>query len=231
MMIDLAVFDMAGTTVTDDFFVENALQKAFEKAGISLQGLDTAPLMGYPKPIAIQMILEQLGVEFDDDSIAVIHRDFVAEMISFYALSPAVAPMPGAEELFGYLKKGGAKITLNTGFSRNIAAVIVERFGWQKQGLIDAFIGSDEVAQGRPYPDMINSLKEQLQIPANARVLKVGDTVVDVMEGRNVGCTFNVAVTTGSTPKEVLLQQGPTHTVAGLSEIPAILQAATHVYA
>jgi phosphonatase-like hydrolase len=224
-MIQLAVFDIAGTTVKDDDFVAKAIYSTFEKKGIRLRNIDAGPLMGYPKPVAIQMILEHQGIEPDAELVRALHGDFIDGMISFYASSPDVEPLPGAEEIFRYLKQRGAFVALNTGFSRNIAEVIVNRFAWSERGLIDAFIGSDEVAKGRPHPDMIFELKRRLNLSADAPVMKVGDTIVDIQEGRAAGCKFNVGVTTGACAKDELEQQQPTHIINYLLEIPVVLQA------
>jgi len=59
MSIRLAVFDMAGTTVADDNHVARAFQEAFRRNGIEIEQEAANPLMGYHKPLAIQMLLEQ----------------------------------------------------------------------------------------------------------------------------------------------------------------------------
>ncbi len=231
-MIQLAVFDMAGTTVVDDNFVAKAFQKAFRLHDLHISEADVNPLMGYHKPVAIAMVLEQLGESAGEALVHSIHAAFVSEMLDFYDYSPEVRPMPGAEDLFLFLKERGVKVGLNTGFSRDIASAIVSRFQWLERGLVDAFIGSDEVANGRPHPDMINTLKARLAIGNNAAVMKVGDTVVDILEGRNAGCEYIVAVTTGAATAEELSQHGPTQLIHHLNEIVAFvsepLQPAAH---
>lgn len=222
-MIHLAVLDMAGTTVTDKDFVAKAFQKAFRKHNLEVTEAEVNPLMGYPKPIAIQIVLENAGVEFEEELIHDIHDDFVAEMITFYEESPYVQPMPGAEDLFFYLQEKGVYVALNTGFSRDVAEVIINRFQWLDRGLIDDFIASDEVVQGRPHADMIITLKSRFGFGDDAIVMKVGDTTVDVQEGKAACCTYVIAVTTGAATKEDLQAFGPTHIISSLEEIPAII--------
>ena len=222
-MIQLAVFDLAGTTVADENFVARAFQTAFQHHGLPITEETVNPLMGYHKPLAIQMVLEQLGEEPDAGLIDSIHDAFVEEMLSFYEYAPEVKPLPGAEDLFLLLKEKGVKVALNTGFSRNIADAIVRRFQWAERGLVDAYIGSDEVPEGRPAPFMIQTLKKQLSLPDEAPVMKVGDTVVDILEGRNAGCAYIVAVTTGAASEESLAQHHPTHLIHHLNEITALV--------
>jgi phosphonatase-like hydrolase len=222
-MIKLAVFDMAGTTVSDDNYVARAFHKAFGDNGIGIVLEDANPLMGYHKPLAIQMLLERLGVEYDAELIDQIHKDFEYGMIDFYEYAAEVKPIQGAEDVFELLKGKDMRIALNTGFSKSIANTIVQRFRWKEKGLVDDLIGSDEVEKGRPYPFMIEQLMQRASINDPSRVAKIGDTTVDIEEGKNAGCLYVVAVTTGICPVNELKKMHPTHIVNDLSEIPAII--------
>lgn len=222
-MIDFAVFDIAGTTVSDKSYVAQAFQKAFYSSQIEVTEAEVNPLMGYAKPAAIQMVLQRKGVEYNEVLIDKIHKDFVDDMMDFYQFSPYVKAMPDTEDVFFYLKEHGVKIALNTGFSKDIAEIIVERFQWMERRLIDDFICSDEVQKGRPFIYMIEELKRRNHISSDAVVLKVGDTVADILEGKNAGCQYVVAVTTGGTTRAELEEHCPTHIISSLSEIPKIL--------
>lgn len=223
-MIQLAVFDMAGTTVQDENNVATTFQKAFGYNGISIEKEMVNPVMGYHKPLAIQMVLEQLAMPFDAELIEDIHFEFETEMIDFYDSDKSVKPMPGAEDIFRYLKEKGVRIVLNTGFSRIIAESIISRFQWEDKGLIDDYMGSDEVELGRPYPFMIKELMQRNGIDDPQLVAKIGDTTVDVEEGLNAGCKYVIAVTTGACLEMDLREKNPTHIIHHLSELPAILQ-------
>lgn len=222
-MIDFAVFDIAGTTVSDKDFVAKAFQKAFYHSDLEVTEAEVNPLMGYAKPAAIQMVLQRKEIEFDEKLIAKIHHDFVDDMMDFYQFSPYVKAMPDTEDVFFYLKDQGVKIALNTGFSRDIAEIIVERFQWMERGLVDDFICSDEVEKGRPFPYMIEELKRRNNIGNEGVIMKVGDTVADIFEGKNAACQYVIAVTTGATTREELEEHSPTHIISSLSEIPKIL--------
>lgn len=223
MSVKLAVFDMAGTTVSDDKHVAKAFQKAFRDNGIDIELEDANPLMGYHKPLAIQMLLEKRGIDFDEEFIDTIHEDFEEEMIDFYEYAPEVKPITGAEDVFEKLKEKGIRIALNTGFSKSIADTIVQRFGWKEKGLVDDLIGSNEVEKGRPYPFMIERLMERAGISDPSEVAKIGDTTVDIEEGKNAGCLYVVAISTGANTVNELEQMQPTHIVKELSEIPTII--------
>ena len=224
MSIRLAVFDIAGTTVQDEGAVANAYRNAFVKNGYEITLEETHPYMGVKKIIAVRMMLERLGEEFTDADVEDIHTDFVEEMINYYEYNTSVKPFMDTEEVFVQLKEMGVRIALNTGFPKVIADTIIDRFQWMEKNLVDDYIASDEVENGRPSALMIEQLMQRAGIEDPQEVVKVGDTFVDIEEGRNAGCKYIVAVTTGSGTKEELEEYAPTHIISSLSELPVILQ-------
>lgn len=223
MPVKLAVFDIAGTTVADDNAVVTAFCKAFETHGFSIDESDIKPLMGYNKPVAIQIMLGKIGAEMDEDMVADIHQEFETEMLDHYEYSPDVKAMPGAEDVMIQLKEKGIRIALNTGFSRAIADTIMNRLQWIDKGLVDDYIASDEVEEGRPQPFMIQALMQRAGIDNAGEVIKIGDTEVDVNEGINAECAMVVAVTTGAFTRDQLEPYTPDHIIDNLSELPALI--------
>ena len=227
-MIKLAVFDMAGTTVADDNFVAKAFINAFSINGYDITEEHVNPLMGYKKIVAIKTVLEQLGEEYDEDLLNDIHTDFEDEMIEFYESDPAVRAINNAEDIFMLLKEKGVSIALNTGFPKSIADAIVDRLQWVERGLIDDYIASDEVENGRPDSSMIKELMLRAGVDDGNEVAKIGDTTVDVEEGKNAGCAYVIAVTTGAATRSQLEEFQPTHIIDSLSELMDILQPVSH---
>lgn len=227
MDISLVIFDIAGTTVKDNDNVGKAFQTALLKFGFEVSLDSINPLMGYEKHEAIHAILQQTGVEeavLTADLIEQIHREFVRLMIDYYTTTQDLSPLNNVESTFAALKDMGISTALNTGFSRDIAAVIVSRLGWIERSLIDFFIASDEVENGRPYPDMVQKLIERAGVDSTAKVMKVGDTEVDVNEGLNAGCKYVVAVTTGAYTRDELEKYKPTHIIDDIADILPIIQ-------
>ena len=218
MTYRLAVFDIAGTTVSDPGFVAQAFVGAMNAAGHPVEHEACRPLMGYPKPLAIARLL---GVQANDALVAAIHADFVQRMLVCYRDWPGIEPLAGAESVFALLRARGLKVALNTGFSRDIADAIVERLGWADR--IDAVIASDEVPQGRPAPYMLRSLMQRFGIDDPAQVVKLGDTEVDIGEGRNAQAGLVVAITTGAFTRAELEAHAPDRIIDRLFELPALL--------
>ncbi|HMF73868.1 MAG TPA: HAD family hydrolase [Flavitalea sp.] len=221
MPIKLVVFDMAGTTVYDNNDVAAAFVHAFNFYELDTAGVNINHLMGYKKTVAIETVLKQIGSAYDADLVEDIHLEFMHEMLGHYRSSEDIKPLPFAEEVFDELRSQNIKIALNTGFSQNIADVIIERLGWAKY--IDSYISSSEVALGRPSPDMIYELMRRTGVTYSNEVAKIGDTSVDINEGRNAGCGLVVAITTGAYSKDELLQCDPDFIISNLSELPPLI--------
>ena len=224
MAIKMAVFDMAGTTVLDKNAVAEAFSSAFSSKGLVVSKEMVDPLMGYHKPEAIRIVLEKLGASTSPTNVMEIHESFVDEMLNHYEFSPEVNAIPGAEKVLWELKEEGIIITLNTGFSRNIADIIVERLQWAHTGLINDYIASDEVPLGRPDPAMIHRLMSRAGLYDPRQVIKIGDTEVDIREGKNAGCLYSIAVTTGAFSRQQLQPYDPDFILDDLSGLPALIQ-------
>ncbi|MBK1438842.1 HAD-IA family hydrolase [Parapedobacter sp. ISTM3] len=227
MDIALIVFDIAGTTVKDDNKVGDAFRATLQHFGYDIPLEQINPYMGYEKNKAIKEILKTYqngNVTMDDAQISAIHRSFVGRMIRYYETSEEIEALPNVEETFAVLRQQGVKIAINTGFSRNIADVIVEKLGWYERQLIDYLIASDEVLRGRPYPDMIQQLMAKTGITDPLQVAKVGDTEVDINEGKNAGCQYVIGVTTGAYTREELEKYDPTHIIDDIREVVGIIE-------
>ena len=224
MKTELAVFDMAGTTVYDDHFVHQVLQNTLEDHGTQTSMEEINEVMGWPKPVAIATLIEQKeGAHPQQTLVAKIHDEFEENMRLFYQNNPVVKENDGASSIFQKLKQADIKVTIDTGFSRIIADTIIDRLGWERNGLIDYSITSDEVDQGRPHPDMIYRIMERFSVEDSQSVIKIGDTASDIQQGIAAGCGKVVGITTGAFSYEQLESEGPTHIISHLSELSAVL--------
>jgi phosphonatase-like hydrolase len=164
------------------------------------------------------------GADSLKDRVHEIHADFVERSKRFYAIDPGVREMPGASESLAILRGAGIKVGLDTGFSRDIAQILIDRLGWNGPSpVIDASVTSDEVPRGRPFPDMIRYLMRKFGINDSQEVAKVGDTPVDLEEGANAGCGLIIGVTNGTHTRAELEKYPHTHLVNSVSEVPRVI--------
>jgi phosphonatase-like hydrolase len=220
MQFELVVFDLAGTTVHDPGAVNRCFRAALSAAGVKVAVTDVNAVMGLPKPEAIRRLVA--GTKLSE-RIAEIHHDFQARMVEFYRTDPEVAEIRGTTALFRKLGAGSIRVAVNTGFSRQIVTTLLDRLGWERDGLIQASVTSDEVAQGRPHPDMIFHLMRKLNVSNAAAVAKVGDTPADLEEGAAAGCGLVIGVTNGTHTREQLEPWPHTHLVQSVADVGALL--------
>jgi phosphonatase-like hydrolase len=226
MNIDLVVFDVAGTTVRDDDAVNRCLRDALARHVVVTRE-EVNSVMGLPKPIAIQVLLDRAGSArpLEPGVVTEVHNDFVQSMVRHYQSAPGIEPMPATLETFWQLKEAGLKLALDTGFSRPILNAVLERLGWNEGGLLDATVASDEVERGRPHADLLLKAMSLTGLSNPQAVAKVGDTPSDLQEGHAAGCGLVIGVTNGTHTREQLLSHFHTHLIGSLKELPEILLA------
>jgi phosphonatase-like hydrolase len=220
--MELVVFDMAGTTVYDGDAVNDCLRAALAAAGTMVTRDEINGVMGNAKPIAIRTLLVEKAADAGSVTDAIVertHADFLARMVLHYRTSPEVREADGASDTFRRLRAAGIRVALDTGFSRDIADVILARLGWAHGGIIDTSVTSDEVARGRPHPDLIYRAMELTGVREARNVAKVGDTPADLRQGAAAGCGLVVGVTSGSHTREELLGEPHTHLIDRLEEL------------
>jgi HAD superfamily hydrolase (TIGR01509 family) len=118
---------------------------------------------------------------------------------------PRMQLFPGTREVLTTLKARGKKTCIASSSSNvAIARVIADL---NLSSLIDAFVGLDDITNGKPDPEMIFKSCERIGLtPADCIV--VGDTEYDIKAGNAAGC-FTIAVLTGENfTKEQLVAAG-----------------------
>mmetsp|Transcript_58021 Transcript_58021/g.188849 ORF Transcript_58021/g.188849 Transcript_58021/m.188849 type:complete len:139 (+) Transcript_58021:339-755(+) len=70
---------------------------------------------------------------------------------------------------------------------------------------------------------MVTAAMERCGVTDPRRVVKVGDTVVDVEEGRNAG-VFTVSVLTGTQSRDKLAAAGPDCIIPSVADLPLVFQ-------
>jgi phosphonatase-like hydrolase len=206
-MIKLIVFDMAGTTVRDQDEVLYCFRKACAETNILANDERLNALMGVSKLEVFKMLWAEQAPNQPQDVIETMadhsYRHFKEILENYYHTQP-VEPTEGALEIFEWCRQKNIKIALNTGFYRAVVDIILERLNWKIGTTIDFVIASDEVPAGRPQPFMIQAAMQEFNITDPLEVVKVGDTPVDLAEGKNAGCLLSLAVTNGTHSKAAL---------------------------
>jgi phosphoglycolate phosphatase len=109
--------------------------------------------------------------------------------------------LEGIAETLKLLKSGGLKLAVATTDSHKRAEEALRFLGVAH--LFDAIIGGDDVENSKPAPDMVLKACKQTASASNDTVV-VGDSLSDIMMGRNAKVKKCIGVLTGFTSKEEL---------------------------
>jgi phosphonoacetaldehyde hydrolase len=189
------VFDWAGTTV--DFGSRapaEAFVKLFARYKVSVSLAEARKPMGTHKRDHLLAMLSEPAIaarwrhahgrDWTPDDLETLYRALVP--LQLESLETTSRLVPGLLDVLAWLRSRGIKIAGTTGYFRAAAARVATLAA--EQGYIpDVNICGDDVPAGRPAPWMIFRCMEATNVYPPGAVLKVGDTLPDIHEGRNAG--------------------------------------------
>lgn len=234
--IELVVFDMAGTTVTDHHEVERCFAEAAAQTGLSVTDERILAMQGLAKRYVFETLWKEQMGEMHPDVQAQVDYSYAAfkEILENHYLATGATPTAGCLETFAYLRERGIAIALTTGFYRRVTDIILDKLGWlaglngQHVGgpdhTIQASIASDEVTRGRPYPDLIERARLLLNVSNPKAVINIGDTPSDLLSGRAAGVALNLGVTNGTHSASQLEVHPHDFLLGSLAELPGVIE-------
>lgn len=216
-----AIFDWAGTTV--DYGCRapaGAFQALFRQHGVEATIAQAREPMGMHKRdhIATMLAMPALsaqwekahGAPYTDEDVEALFQKFIPLQLA--ALPNFVDVIPGVVKTVDALRKRGMKIGATTGYNEEMMAMC--QAAAAKAGYVpDVTVAVTQVPAGRPAPWMAVKAAMELQVFPFEAIVKVGDTVTDVLEGLNAGM-WTIGIT--KTGNEVGLSEAE---VAALPEI------------
>lgn len=219
--IELLVLDMAGTTVDEDNVVYKTVTEAVNEHGYQV-GLEQVLITcaGMEKLEAITSLLKEIGGN-EEDAMAIFEKFSVKLKNAYQNL--VVKPINGTEDFLLKMKAQNKKVVLNTGYTSEIAQQLLDKLQWKENIHFDALITADDVSESRPSPEMINLAMKKFNIHEPEKVLKAGDSVIDIEEGKNAGCGLTIAVLSGAQNRAELEKAKPDYIFNTISEAENIL--------
>lgn len=206
----LVVFDMAGTTVEDGGQVPAAFTAALAAHGVVVTPDQISRVRGASKRQAIRAFVT------DDAAAAQVYEVFRRELAGRYS-AEGVAAIAGADDAFAALRLRGIKVALTTGFDRDITSLLISVLSWQ--AAVDTVVCGDDVARGRPAPDLIQRAMAEVGVTDPSLVAAVGDTTLDLEAGAAAGVGWNVGVLSGAHGRAALERSPHTHIVGSVADL------------
>ncbi len=221
--IKLVVFDVAGTTAKDDGLVVKAFREAMIQQGVERDSDELAKMVDYVEETMGQRKMDVFMHLCEGNAIAAAatHEIFIEQYNNLLA-NGELEEFDGISQLFATLRATNIGVAITTGFPRELLSSILNDLDWRER--IDLSVASDEVAAGRPAPDMIlrsidlyRNLSNQEIEPSN--VMVVGDTQSDMQSGVAAGARYIVGVTSGAHDELQLKTAGATHVFDGAAQL------------
>lgn len=203
--IRLLVCDMAGTVVQENGAVYSAIANSLRKLDCIVKDDDLREWHGKSKDEVIQEVLNaQFAPSTAYDKYVKATHLLDDELHTQYFTNNRISLIDAdIPYFFNSLRQKDIKVALNTGYSHTMQLKIIDYLNLGN--CIDSFISTDHVARGRPYPYMIHHLMEETATLDVKSVAKVGDTIVDMKEGKNAGCGVTIGVLSGAVERNDLL--------------------------
>ncbi|MDP4261644.1 MAG: HAD-IA family hydrolase [Bacteroidota bacterium] len=218
-MIKAVLFDFIGTTVKEAHpeVINNCFEKAFTDNNVPVDISLLKKERGKDKKVIIENVLQslQLPLSLVQDIYASFKGNVEINIHEFYEND-------GASVIFSYLREKNIKVCIGTGLERTVFSKIFNHLKWDSSYF--DYIGiAGETGRSRPHPDMIFDMIDKLGIPDKNAILKVGDTLADIREGKNAKVRTAV-ILSGTQPRDILLEAKPDFVVTSLSGIKEIVE-------
>ncbi|MBS6398091.1 MAG: phosphonoacetaldehyde hydrolase [Clostridiales bacterium] len=203
--IQMVVFDWAGTTVDYASSAPSTVfDRVFESVGIKLTKEEINGPMGMEKKAHIRALLscesgnrQWLEIRkrpWTEEDVDALYRKF--EEMLYSIVAEYSEPIPGVVETVDGLRKQGLKIGSTTGYTSQMMEQVIPKakaMGYEA----DCVVTPDVTEASRPTPFMLFECMRQMNVYPPCTVVKAGDTVVDMQEGKNAGA-WSVGILTGS---------------------------------
>lgn len=204
--IEAVIFDWAGTTVDFGCMAPvQAFKDAFMEAGIEPTLDEIRKPMGMLKRDHVKTMLsmsrirnlwnERYGREWTEEDVDRVYLR--SEQGILHIVENFAEPKPYVLEAVETLRSMGIKIGSTTGYTDEMMSIVVPKA--KEQGYApDTWFSPDSTeGLGRPYPYMIYKNLQTLRVSDVRNVIKAGDTVADIREGKQAGA-ISVGIVEGS---------------------------------
>lgn len=208
----LIIFDLDGTLV-------NAYPAVVLSVNETLKTLGFKPRSALAIKRAVGMGDRQLLAQFVGDGLAgaalEIYRPHHEQ-----ALLHHVRWLPTVLPTIKKLKASRMRLAIATNRPSQFTRLILSELDAHKY--FDIVLCADQVANPKPYPDMIHKINEEMKVH-QSEVCYVGDMTIDVHTGQQAGVE-TIAVSTGSSTIKELKALKPKAIISKMSQILTLIR-------
>ncbi|MBP2369141.1 HAD family hydrolase [Pseudonocardia parietis] len=220
--MQLAVLDLAGTTMSDDGLVLAALRHGLRAARVRVDGPRYPALDRQARATMDRSTITVFGELLDGDMYRArrAHAAFV-EYLSAAAADGRVHPVPGAGEALDALRDAGMVIALTCGFDPELRDRLVAALGFT--GRVDVLLSPADVdGRGLPDPDLLHAAARRAGADTS-RTAVAGDATAGIDAAVRAGAGLAVGVRGGAHGEPRLRAAGADAVIDSVADLPALL--------
>ena len=194
--IKMIVSDIGGVVTKDKGLVYDSVEKALLSLDYRVDKKQKEGWDGFGKDFILYNHIRNFHHP-NTDITGIINeaKKRTMEEIEQNYFNGSVNILPNLPHIFSRLRFNGIRVCLTTNYNKDLCENIVENFGLKDS--VDSYISSEDFVMGKPYPYMIHYLMQKHGIRSVENVAKIGDSVMDTIEGRNSGAGLVVGVLSG----------------------------------
>ena len=217
MRIKAVMFDFIGTTVIekDPLVITRCFVSAFKDHGLAVEEAIIKANRGKDKKEMVRTVLSEKGF-----SLALIQPVLQSFQDHLHDSLDNFGKNEEADDIIRDLKKRKILVGLGSGLPRDIFEAILHHVGWSTTTFDYTGI-AEEIGKSRPDPAMLFDIMSKLGI-RNDELLKVGDTVADIQEGKNAK-VMTAAILSGTQDEKEIVGAKPDFIIRSLDELKQIV--------
>lgn len=187
------IFDMDGLIVDTEVPEFLCWQRIYARHGVAITPEEWVHMVGMPAAMChpAAELSRRCGRLLDESALKKEHRRAYLEMLE----QSGFAPQPGFPELLAALAAAGTRRAVASTATRDWVAFVLGRMGIA--GSFQAIVNGEDVARGKPHPDVYLRAAELLGVPPG-ECLALEDSAPGVQAARAAGMRC-IAVPNGLT--------------------------------
>ncbi len=215
MKVEAVIFDMDGLMLDTEPLYKNAWQRASADLGFELDDASYTKLVGRPTGDCEAALQAQFGAEFPLDRF----RARWPELWQVQVAEAGIAVKPGLLELLAFLEQCGLPVAVATSSEAEYA-----EFSLRSAGLGGRFavvVTGDQIARGKPAPDIYVEAAERLRVKPN-RCVALEDSEAGILAASGAGM-IALLIPDWTRPSEIA-RRAAFRVLASLDEVRAVVE-------
>jgi len=176
------IFDMDGVLIDSQPLHYEIDIKVLKKCGYEAVLSTVVPYTGLGNPDRWPKYKEDLGLSQEPDELIEMAEETMRELFG----NADLKPIDGIPTLLDGIKAMGIKLGVASSSSHELIELVLGKIGLN--GRFDFIVSGEDVAEGKPAPDIYLKAAEKAGVPANM-CIAIEDAPAGILAAKNAGCT------------------------------------------